>query len=468
MIFLISLAAAAALFLLCAKPIKAHPAPFYLAAAVISGAVITIYWTAPGFLTASQRTNLPIWLSAFGTACFVFVMILGAMPNGHPLVKRLMPIRGEMSIFACLITLGHNLSFGKNYLTPAYLFHGASATTRAAAWISLVLIILMLVLTVTSIKAVRKRFQPKKWKALQRWAYLFYALIYVHVLLLSVPNVLKGRSGYGLTLVVYSVVFLGYALCRIQKAVLTKRRQAAKATGRRQLAAAGVGAALALLLFGGLYLTANSGSTGGEEVLPVEDSLPVDSGEPSEEPSADPSPSEEPDGEESDELSAESSEEPSAEPSEEPSEEPSADPAQSEEPSAAPSAAASAAPSAEPSAQATATPTATPTPTPTATPEPTPTPTPTPTTKYKDGTFTGTANGYSGPITVAVTISGDKITGISLVSYVDDEDYISDAKKVITRIVASNSTDVSTVSGATYSSGGIIDAVEAALKSAEN
>ena len=62
----------------------------------------------------------------------------------------------------------------------------------------------------------------------------------------------------------------------------------------------------------------------------------------------------------------------------------------------------------------------------------------------------------------------DKIIGISVVSFSDDEPYWSDGKTVINRILSAQSANVDTVSGATFSSGGIIEAVRAALNSAKN
>lgn len=473
MVFIIALIVAAVFLRLCAKPMRAHPSPFYVAAALMSAAVIALYWTAPDFLSLSLRNKLPIWIGAFGTACFVFVMFIGALPNGNPLVKHLMPIRGELSIFACIITLGHNLSFGKNYLTPGYLFSGPLSATKVAAWISLILIILMLVLTVTSIKKVRKRFKPKKWKALQRLAYLFYALIYVHVLLLSIPNAVKGRSGYGLTLLVYSLVYLSYALCRIQKAVLVKRGQAPKVTGRRQLASAGIGVALSLVLFGGTCLAAGQDNGPAETSLQSENSISEDIGITDPETSVAPDMSSpeiseaEPGVEELTEDDADPTEEPGGEDADEQGSDAEPEPAPVGEPDAEPTEELAAEPTAEPASDPTPEPTAEPTPE--STPEPTPEPALETGSKYKDGTFTGTGNGYAGPVTVSVTISGDKITGITVTSHVDDEEYMGSAKTgVITSILLFQSTNVSAVSGATYSSEGIMDAVADALKSAAN
>ena len=80
-----------------------------------------------------------------------------------------------------------------------------------------------------------------------------------------------------------------------------------------------------------------------------------------------------------------------------------------------------------------------------------------------DGVYKGSATGFSGPVTVAVTIMDKKITSIDMLSSTDDEAFFNRAKAVIDRIIASQSFDVDVVSGATYSSNGIIGAVKNAL-----
>lgn len=80
-----------------------------------------------------------------------------------------------------------------------------------------------------------------------------------------------------------------------------------------------------------------------------------------------------------------------------------------------------------------------------------------------DGVYKGSATGFSGPVTVAVTIMDKKITSIDILSSTDDEAFFNRAKAVIDRIIASQSFDVDIVSGATYSSNGIIGAVKNAL-----
>ena len=88
---------------------------------------------------------------------------------------------------------------------------------------------------------------------------------------------------------------------------------------------------------------------------------------------------------------------------------------------------------------------------------------------YKDGTYTGEAQGFGGTIQVQVTLSGDEITDIQVTSAPgEDAAYLSQGEGVISSIISAQSTDVDTVSGATFSSTGIINAVVDALGKAEN
>lgn len=85
---------------------------------------------------------------------------------------------------------------------------------------------------------------------------------------------------------------------------------------------------------------------------------------------------------------------------------------------------------------------------------------------YKDGTYYGSGTGFGGPLKVMVEISGGKIASIQIVENSDGSDYISKAVSLIDSIIAKQSTNVDTVSGATYSSVGIIQAVRDALSQA--
>ena len=86
---------------------------------------------------------------------------------------------------------------------------------------------------------------------------------------------------------------------------------------------------------------------------------------------------------------------------------------------------------------------------------------------YKDGTYTGSAQGFGGSIGVSVSISGGKITAVNITSASGETpSYLSSAKGVVSRILSKQTPNVDTVSGATYSSIGILNAVKEALNKA--
>lgn len=88
---------------------------------------------------------------------------------------------------------------------------------------------------------------------------------------------------------------------------------------------------------------------------------------------------------------------------------------------------------------------------------------------YKNGTYTGDGQGFGGNIQVQVTLENDTITDIQVVSAPgEDSAYLSQGQGVLSTILAAQSTDVDTISGATFSSTGIINAVNDALGKAEN
>ncbi len=213
--------------------LKKHAGIYYIGAVVISIAVFLIgFLPMPLFL---KNNILGIFAKgSLGTAMFVAVMYAGALPKGSKLIAQLMKIRGELSITAAILVLCHNFTYGITYFKMLFIKPEAlSATQFTAAIISLVLIIIMIVLTVTSFQAVRKKMKAKKWKQLQRTAYVFYGLMYVHIMLINIPYARLGLGTYIANVVIYSIVFLGYAAMRIAKAVSAKATRAGKTYGKK-------------------------------------------------------------------------------------------------------------------------------------------------------------------------------------------------------------------------------------------
>lgn len=83
---------------------------------------------------------------------------------------------------------------------------------------------------------------------------------------------------------------------------------------------------------------------------------------------------------------------------------------------------------------------------------------------YRDGTYEGSGLGFGDTITVSVTIKDGRMTDISVL-YADGEDrpYYNQALTMLDEMLTTQSAEVDTVSGATLTAEGLIDAVADAL-----
>lgn len=87
---------------------------------------------------------------------------------------------------------------------------------------------------------------------------------------------------------------------------------------------------------------------------------------------------------------------------------------------------------------------------------------------YADGVYEGSAEGFGGEVVVSVTISQDEITSVEVTEAKgEDSAYLSMAMELTDEIVKKQSVEVDTVSGATYSSQGILGAASQALELAK-
>lgn len=84
---------------------------------------------------------------------------------------------------------------------------------------------------------------------------------------------------------------------------------------------------------------------------------------------------------------------------------------------------------------------------------------------YKDGVYEGTGIGFRGETKVSVVVENGLITDIEVVDSQDDEKFLVRAESgVVESIISSQSLEVDAVSGATYSSDGIMEAVRNAVE----
>lgn len=224
MVLIIGLVLAIVFSLTCDKFIKKHANILYIVCAVISVAVALIDTRS---LSAFVNTYIIGLFSrgAFATSLWIIVMWTGALKNGSKLIKKLMSIRGELSIMAGILTLSHNISFGKTYFVRLFTSASSMSVTHiVAAIMSIVMLFIMIPLTIMSFPKIRKKMNGKLWKKIQRTAYAFYALIYLHIVTLYLPLAQRGNISYWVGVLIYSIIFISYAVCRIRKWYIMRKK----------------------------------------------------------------------------------------------------------------------------------------------------------------------------------------------------------------------------------------------------
>lgn len=222
MAFLLVLACTAAACFLLRTQIKKFPAVFYLLAVALDALFVAgCLGLLPWFVW--DGLSLLVRRCALAFSLFTVVMFMGVLPVGSKARSWLMPVRGELSIVACILALGHAAFYLVSY-APRLLAGGAAGANMRASFVAAVLLlVLLLVLGVTSFNVVKNRMRSTTWKRVQRFAYLFFALAYVHLALSLAPSALQGGASAQASMVAYTAVFALYAVLRATRYVLVDR-----------------------------------------------------------------------------------------------------------------------------------------------------------------------------------------------------------------------------------------------------
>lgn len=461
MLFLTALFIAILIAFCLDKPLKKCPAAFYISAAVLTVTSVVITQSDINISSRFVRDYVLGIFSrgALGTAFWAVVMWAGALPNGSAPIKKLMPIRGELSITAAILTFSHIITYGVQYITN--LIKGRTGSDFViTSIVCLAMVLIMTPLTVMSFKRIRKKMNAKTWKKIQRFAYVFYACIYVHILVLFLPKAQKGREGYLLSIIVYSAVFIGYAVMRIRKYYIVNKKPENRFVPNTICACSFV---VPMVLVGVIAhisdekseksnavaegnaatftfapeTTAASGAavtTANDDKKSTETAAVTDKASKTTTSSAETgkkTDDKKKDENKTDEKTSSEEEEKHEERQEEQEHNDETAQEQHEE---------------EPATE------------------------PQPTYKYKNGEYEAEAEGYAGKVHVKLSIENDRITSFSASADEDDPEYFSDAMNtVIPQIGAKVSAEgIDACSGATYSSNGIIEAARKALEQAMN
>lgn len=147
---------------------------------------------------------------------FILVMFAGALNTRREIGKKLMSIRAELAILGSILILPHGIVYLVRFfvLKLPKILAGKTNSTLYLVYISIGIIafIIMLPLFVTSFKNIRKKLTGLRWKKLHRWSYIFYFLIYVHIIL----SLLNGKIDF-IKIIAYTFIFVVYALMKFIK-----------------------------------------------------------------------------------------------------------------------------------------------------------------------------------------------------------------------------------------------------------
>ena len=328
------------LLLLLEKTLKKHAVLFYFGAVILGVAGYMAQLRLPDGVMKTIVSDYLI-SGTLPAALFVLVMYAAVFPRKTRIYRCAMSCRGEIAIIASFFALTHMVYY-------SYRIFSGNLITLVIEWL---LIALLVPLTLTSFKKIRRKMNGKAWKKLQRWSYFFYGLLYFHVMIVIYPRAVRGHFESMVDLCIYTAMFGIYMGLRLERYLEKKNKQAYSPAVWSSL----------LILFAASSLC-------------VHYSMVYAKGT---------------DGRPDPEY-------------------------------------------------------------------------------YSDGVWEGEGMGLNGAVRVKVIVEEGIVTDIKILEHEDDEPYFSDASQaIIPAIIENQSVDVDVISGATFSSEGIIDAVKDALMLAE-
>lgn len=150
----------------------------------------------------------------YSVSCFILVMFAGALNNKWQITKKLLSIRAQLSIIGSILISPHIIIY-TFYFIRNLLSHKAISSTK---WIytiaGLIAFLIMVPLFITSFKKIRSKMKFAAWKNLQRYAYIFYSLVYLHIIVILINS---KKVDYT-RVYAYSIIFGVYLLLRLAKA----------------------------------------------------------------------------------------------------------------------------------------------------------------------------------------------------------------------------------------------------------
>lgn len=149
-------------------------------------------------------------MATFGFPLLIVIMYMGALDMKIPFVKKLMNIRKELSIISGFPILTHSLVRVVNNFPGSVRFffdneeymankvvvsEFGAFLTNFSYILGILMVVLFLVLWITSFDSVHKRMGGLKWKKVQKWSYVLYAMLFIHSMGIQIGGLLNPRGG---------------------------------------------------------------------------------------------------------------------------------------------------------------------------------------------------------------------------------------------------------------------------------
>lgn len=202
------------------KQIKKYSTFFYSIALIIAS--ITTYYEILRMFSNVQLTGFLYYLEKssikglMSVGFFILVMYAGALNVKYSLAKILIKTRAELAIIASILLLPHCIvyligftrGFSRIIKNPM-----ASIGYISFVIVGLIGFIIMIPLFITSFKKIRSKMTVSNWKKLQKKAYIFYFLTYLHIFIILI----KKDNIDVLKLSIYTIIFVGYGILKLLK-----------------------------------------------------------------------------------------------------------------------------------------------------------------------------------------------------------------------------------------------------------
>jgi DMSO/TMAO reductase YedYZ heme-binding membrane subunit len=175
------------------EKLKKYNLYFYIFAAILG--VLALIFSAKQF-------TLPFNQGFLGFSFFYVVMIIGLLNKESKIYKRLFKVRPELSILGFILLSPHAIFYLMERITANYI--PDTRIVSLSFLIGVLAYLIMIPLFVTSFKIIENKTQFFKWKKLQRFAYIVYLAIFIHLIFVAeMPN-----------LVIYLILFVPYFILK--------------------------------------------------------------------------------------------------------------------------------------------------------------------------------------------------------------------------------------------------------------